>query len=261
MEDKNTKKNVSDEQLDAVMKKLHKLFAMKEGNGCTEEEAKSAAALAQRILLQYGLTQEEVEVAAELGKAEKEQQQQPTEQDLGWRCQHWILQLAMVVAKHFRCRVVMTRRKAPSWMEEEQKAYANTRFFGMPVDAKVAAATFWLLHDAAEELGKKYTNDRQKEFKKRQKSAAYVFDDETFSWNKTWMSYCMGFVRGVDEALTVQETTYALVVVENKLVTDYANKHFRNRTVNTPGVSDFDAHRTGKADGNAMVKSSEFNRS
>ena len=204
-----------------IIEKIRKTLELSRNNP-SEEEAKAAALMAQKLLAKYHIDMADVE-AVDLDKDE------PIEEvyvDLP--AKKWKYELATAVAQNFRCKHIY---------------YGKSRvcFYGHKTDATVAADTFKYLFDLGNILAGREV-DR-------------VFKQTGTSRN-VYGSFCRGFAAGIKEALGEQCQALMLVIPQD--VSDSYNemsKNFRTMcTSHTSGVYR-DIYEKGKQEGRSAVQS------
>lgn len=164
-----------------VLDKVKKLLALS-GNNPSEEEAKSAALKAQKLMAEYNLT---------LADAEEDEKLEIT--DSQFNCggdNQWKFMLATVVAHNFRCEVYWLNKKIAC-------------FYGYKTDCEIAKDVFGMLFTTC---------------KKRMTQVADAEYYRTGSSRGVRFAYTQGFVSGVKSVLDAQCT--ALMIVTPKEVSD-----------------------------------------
>lgn len=202
------------EMNEAIVKKIQKLLALADKTrNNSEGEAQAALLKAQELMAQYG-----VEVSLEDGI--KEEISYGLEKcvhkgDKGFRCQ-----LAVIIAKNFRCRTILLNNK-------------QVAFFGHSQDAKVAKSAF----EYAYHFAKKKGDHEVGEARRNCRDTKNVFN-----------SYVLGFIQGLREKLDSQCTALMLVVPED--VHQQFGKEF-------PSLK---THKGGLTTNGQMVDASAYNR-
>lgn len=168
---------MSDNQskVDKVLEKVRKLFALA-GNNPSEEEAKSAALKAQKLMAEYNLTISDVDNEDE--KLEMTDAGFNTGIDNNWK-----FSLARVIANNFRCEVY--------WVGKRRVV-----FYGYKADCEIAKDTFEFLFKIC---------------KKRTTQVADKAYAETGSSKGVRYSYSSGFVAGIKEVLDRQCTALMII--------------------------------------------------
>lgn len=165
------------EKREKLVEKIKKMMELANHNN-SEEESISAALQAQRLMVKYNIHEDEVsleEIKEELGSIEADQK-------VSTQLKNWRFQLALIVAKNFRCK---TYRKA-----------SQVVFRGYKTDIQLALQTYLLLYNVGHRNG----------------AAAYAVARQLHGSGKgIYNSYALGFLSGVRSAFDEQCT--ALMVV------------------------------------------------
>lgn len=154
---------------DEIIELVEKLLAMTEDAGCTSAEAVAFALRAQRLIVEYDISEEE------LGSARRKESIDSVKASPVFR--EWANLLADVVARNFRCRVYVTVQQRD--LKRGSKRRGNAKrlftFLGYATDATAAAVAFDHLYRCGNALavdagtGKKLKSDAYKSF-----TAGYV---------------------------------------------------------------------------------------
>lgn len=191
-----------------------------------ENEAVSAALMAQRLMAKYNVELNEVE-----GEKITDEIVEKIYRDTGkHEMKKWKIGLASIIAKNFRCEVYL--------IQGEGK---NVSFYGYERDAEVALSTFTFLY----EIGNKFATRYYNKCKKEGKNTKGVMN--TYLW---------GFRDGIKEELEKQCT--ALMIVTPKEVKDsFAEKTsgFATTSSRLSVSSDRKAYENGKTDGKNVAQS------
>lgn len=204
-----------------IIEKIRKTLELSRNNP-SEEEAKAAALMAQKLLAKYHIDMADVE-AVDLDKDEPIK-----EVCVDLPAKKWKYELAAAVARNFRCKHFY---------------YGKSRvcFYGHKTDATVAADTFKYLFDLGNILAGREV-DR-------------VFKQTGTSRN-VYGSFCRGFAAGIEEALGEQCQALMLVIPQD--VSDSyeeLSKIFRTMCTNQTGVVHRDIYERGKQEGRSAVQS------
>jgi hypothetical protein len=158
-----------------VIEKVRKILELSKNNP-SEEEAKSAVLQAQRILAKYHIDLKEVEAF--------ESADDITEKftEVGGH-KKWRFVLASIVADNFRCKMFSYNN--------------NVCFYGHATDVDVALETFEYLF----KIGHKKVLRERDSVHKVYGTSSGIYD-----------SYCMGFSKGIKDALDAQCTALMIVV-------------------------------------------------
>lgn len=200
---------MSDKKLSDVIARVQKLLRLKTSSNVNE--AAAAAAIADRLIQEHGLT--EAQFNAEQGRADDEPFESP-DAFTGWSgpVPEWALRLSVVVCKHYDC--------ASYFVREGRKK--EVRIIGRVDD--VAAARFmysWLLPEV-ERL--------------TQESCVLPGTSQRIPRGRTFLnSFRHGAVKGISDALAASKaqvharaTSTALMVVGNRLARAEETKHREN---------------------------------
>lgn len=202
-----------------VLEKIKKLFALAENNP-SEEEAKSAALMAQKLMVENDIAMWEVE-GVDLNKKEE-----IGEEEVDVPAKKWKYTLAHIVADNFRVKFFL-------------RGKGTFIFYGHKTDAKIAIETFKYLFNTGDKLGKRL-----------QYEARCAYQETRNVYN----SCVMGFCSGVREALAEQSKALMVVVPEDvKEAYKERSAGFRVSHTSAPGAYNSGAFNTGKSAGyNAM---------
>ena len=192
-------KKVNEQELEAIKEKIRNILNRTVENGATEEEAKTAAALAQKLMARYGIDEKGI-AHAKLSDIDKI--------DYVWardKADGYELRLGNVIAKNFRTVFVQT------WFVDKGMGFG---FWGRRSDAEVASATYMsmlaiLWANAIKTVG---TPEGHK--------------TDKFYWERI-QSFGQGFVEGLREALTQNAEKYALVLVMDQECEEERKRLFR----------------------------------
>lgn len=202
-----------------VLEKIKKLFELSRNNP-SQEEAKSAACMAQKLMVQYGIEYAEVE-NVDINKTEE-----IDEVSVNVPAKKWKYDLAHVCADNFRCKFFLHGKY-------------NFIFYGHKTDATICAETFKYLFDMGNKLGNKLAREAREQ-------RGYA--------DNVYNSCVMGFLDGVRTALGEQST--ALMVILPEDVKDgfaQRTKGFRVTHTSRPSAYRGDAYSRGREHGyNAM---------
>ena len=158
-----------------ILRKIKDLLALGDNaRNNSEEEAKAAMLMAQKLMAKYDISAEEVE-----GEDEEQYSHEMCEHkwDYAYR-----VPLANVLAKNFRCMVYIRGK--------------NIVFMGHPSDAKICKATFEFAYKFIMKKGNAVYNKR------------YAMG---YSTKGVFNSYAHGFIVGLQDAFDVQCKALAIV--------------------------------------------------
>ena len=201
-----------------VIEKIKKLLATANDKGATENEAQVALLKAQELMAKYDI---EVEYSDE-ETIEYSREICVHRYNAGYR-----VPLGQVIAKNFRCRIMITR--------------GNITFFGRANDARIAKEVFEYAYEFAMKEGNRLENKAYKE-----KGTA----------KGVHSSYTFGFVAGLKEALDAQCTALMIVTppdVNEKFTDIIAGCSVYKGGARTTNNLDHDAYMSGKQDGRTVM--------
>lgn len=177
-----------------VIEKVLKLMDQTTDRGATEAEAITAALIAQKLMNEYDIRQNELH-------SEEEELIVDKTCDLGSK-KSFYKSLAAVIAPNFRCKAYNSR-------DYDGKNYAH--FYGYESDAEAANITFKHLYA----LGNKLAN-------RECRVAKAKFGTTTGVYN----SFALGFINGVQSELEKQSK--ALLIITPKEVNDKFDDDFKD---------------------------------
>lgn len=212
------------DEREKLIAKVKKILALSNNNP-SEEEAKAAALKAQRLMADYHLTLDDVD------KAEQE-----------FICEAYVMikdvmygsALASVIAKGFCCKCYMAERDSNDIVV----------FYGHKTDAEIASETYKYLYLYGQRKANEYYN-KATEIEK--------LDDII-------LAFKIGFLKGVDEALTKQGTSLMIVVPKDvtngfELMVVDNNTTSRNKMETKTMQGGRDANEEGRRTGKAAIES------
>jgi hypothetical protein len=147
-----------------MISKIKKMLNLSENNP-SEEEAKSAVLMAQRLMAKYGIHEDEVtleEVKDEIGAFTARLKHDSSHHS-------WRKQLAVIVAKNFRVKTYIDGRK-------------DMVFRGYKEDVKIASEVYFYLYTLGNTLGSKAYHEKL---------------SETGSGKGVYASFTLGFLNGI----------------------------------------------------------------
>ena len=216
------KTEVTAEKRQQIIEKIKKLLALS-GNNPSQEEAISAALMAQKLMAKYAISEDEtLDEIKDDNVIDSVFSQQKHDSSL----HAWRKQLAVIIARNFRCKCYMKGQ--------------DVVFRGFVDDAEIALGVYTYLYTTGDRLGSKAYNDQLK---------------NTGSGKGAYNSFVMGFLKGVDEGLNVQCTALMLVVpkaVEEEYKKFSAN--FKAGSTRRVSITDRDLYYQGMTEGKAAVK-------
>lgn len=207
------------ENREQIIEKIRKIMALAENNP-SENEAISAALMAQKLMAKYKISETEVQTEVNDDSIDS------LSVVVSGKIQKWRLSLAIVIAKNFRCRVYLGGQAVV--------------FFGHKNDTMICKEVYTSLY----KIGVKLSDKAKRESRKKCGTAKGIRN-----------SFCLGFVSGIQEELEKQST--ALMVIVPKEVNDaydkkMAGKGTRNVSVNAVNV---DAYNQGVVAGKEAMQS------
>lgn len=205
---------------DDILRKIKDLLALGDSaRNNSEEEAKAAMLMAQKLMAKYDISAEEVEG--------EEQEQYSHEM-----CEHkwdyaYRVPLANVLAKNFRCMVYFRGK--------------SVVFMGHPSDAKICKATFEFAYKFIQKKGNQVYNKRY--------AAGYPTKG-------VFNSYAHGFIVGLQQAFDVQCQALAIVTPPD-VIDEFANLSKNWGTKKSKDISqdatDYQVWREGREDGKKFM--------
>lgn len=169
-----------------IIEKIKKIMALAENNP-NENEAIAAAMKAQRLMAEYHIEEKE------LGEEITESKIDSMECVVSGKTQKWKLQLAVMLAKNFRCKIYLNNN--------------NVVFYGYEEDVKICSEVFYSLY----RIGVKLSDKLKRETRQQTGTAKGIRN-----------TFCVGFVAGIKSELEKQCT--ALMIVVPKEVNEEYNK-------------------------------------
>ncbi len=159
-----------------IIEKIKKIMALSENNP-NKNEAIAAALKAQKLMAKFHI--EESELGEELTESKIDSMQCV----VNGKTQKWRLQLAVVLAKNFRCKIYLNN--------------GNVTFYGYEEDIKICSEVFYSLYKIGVKLSDKLKRETRKEFG----TAKGIRN-----------TFCMGFVAGIKSELEKQCTALMIVI-------------------------------------------------
>lgn len=207
-----------------VKAKIEKLLAKTIENGCTVEEAASAAKMVQRLIKKYHV--DLAEVGDEPEKADSERLDAKS-------VKKWEMRLVSAIARNMRCEVIISRRYVATSVNRKSFVY----IIGMDADRKAVISLYEKLRKICK-VGMKKEQDYHKAMYGTSRGIAD--------------SYGLGFMQAIRSEMEKQAK--ALVLVTPKEVDDKIQELFPHaRVTHTNVACDEHAYNNGVNDGrNAM---------
>ena len=207
-----------------IKAKIEKLLAKTVENGCTMDEAATAAKMVQRLIKKYHI--DLAEIGDESEKADGERLDAKS-------VKKWEIRLISAIAKNMRCKVVVSHRHTSESIRRKTFVY----IIGMDADRKAVIA----LYDKLRKICKVGMKEEQNYHKKMFGTSKGIAD-----------SYGFGFTQAIKGEMEKQAK--ALVLVVPKEVDDKMYELFPHAKTRHVGVTcNTHAYNSGVNDGrNAM---------
>ena len=207
-----------------IKAKIEKLLAKTIENGCTVEEAASAAKMVQRLIKKYHV--DLAEVGDEPEKADSERLDTKS-------MKKWEMRLVSAIARNMRCEVIISRRYVATSVNRKSFVY----IIGMDADRKAVISLYEKLRKICK-VGMKKEQDYHKAMYGTSRGIA--------------VSYGFGFMQAIRSEMEKQAK--ALVLVTPKEVDDKVQELFPHaRIMHTNVACNEHAYNSGVNDGrNAM---------
>ena len=215
-------KTVSAEKRQQIIDKIKKLLTLS-GNNPNESEAVQAAMKAQQLMAEYAISEDET---LDEIKPEDSIDSIMTEQKHDSSLHSWRKQLAVIIARNFRCKCYMRGQ--------------DVVFRGFKADAEIALSVYTYLYTTGDKLGSKSYMEQLK---------------NTGSGKGAYNSFVMGFLKGVDEGLSVQCTALMLIVPQ-AVEEEFKQFSAKMKTSKTKAaaITDRGLYEKGKTEGKNAVK-------
>lgn len=203
-----------------IIEKIKKLFALSKNNP-SQEEAESAALMAQELLVKYHIEYAEVE------NIDIDKKEEIDEVKVDVPAKKWKYSLAHICADNFRCEFFMNGK-------------SRFVFYGHKTDATVCAETFKYLFDMGNRLGNKLAREARE---------VRGYADNVYN------SCVMGFLSGVRQALAEQSKALMVIVPED-VKDGFAQRTKGFKVSHTSPVHAYrgDAYEKGRAHGYSAMK-------
>lgn len=212
------------ENSEKIIAKIKKVLELSKNNP-SEEEAKSAALKAQKLMAEYHISMSEVEAVEDINNIVEKTVNIGTGNK-------WKYTLAGIISKNFRCKHFYYGK-------------SSVVFYGHEVDAVIAAETFKFLFETGNKAAISFYN------KLRNEAVRYgKFFDGTGIKN----SFLIGYLEGIKEELEKQ-CTALMIVVPKEVEEKYSEKtkEFRKMQLSILKVTSYygnqsreEGRRTGK---------------
>lgn len=203
-----------------LLEKIKKLFALSKNNP-SQQEAESAALMAQKLMMENDISLEEIE------DVDLDKKEEITEECVDLEAKKWKYTLARIVADNFR-------------VKHFYRGKDTLIFYGHTTDVKIATETFKYLFAMGNRLGNKLAREVRK-------TRGYA--------DNVYNSCVIGFCQGVREALAEQSKALMVIVPEDvKEAYTVRTKGCGTFTANAPRAYNGDAYRAGKTHGYNSMK-------
>lgn len=208
-----------------IKAKIEKLLAKTIENGCTVEEAASAAKMVQRLIKKYHV--DLAEIGDEPEKADSERLDAKS-------VKKWEMRLVSAIARNMRCEVIVSRRYVATSVNRKSFVY----IIGMDADRKAVISLYEKLRKICK-VGMKKEQDYHKAMFGTSKGIAD--------------SYGFGFMQAVKSEMEKQAK--ALVLVTPKEVDDKVQELFPHvKTRHTNIACNEHAYNSGVSDGHSAMR-------
>lgn len=213
-------KKVNEQELEAIKEKIRNILNRTVENGASEEEAKTAAKLAQKLMAQYGIDENGILTKTrDLGAIVKVFVRE--------KAKEYELNLGNCIAKNFKTKFIS------GWFSNEQGAphggCPGVGFWGRQFDVDVATMTYTTM------LALLWTNATARIGSPRGRTK------DAYYWQRI-NDYGFGFVEGLEEAFNQNIQQNALVVVMDseclEIAKTFGRKSARSRGFN-PNSTDY----------------------
>jgi ribosomal protein S17E len=204
-----------------ILDKITKILA-KTNNNNSSEECDTALLLAQRLMVENGISMEELNLRNATPDEIIESSATETAKPPWWQGH-----LASIIAKNFRCKV-FTRVE----LLGVRKRIKKLTFLGYPSDVKTATSILLHARELVSTLSSQYIKKIQREYKDN-KGVTIHANKLTAEKN----AYISGYLTGLTEKFKkqVEDNNWGLVVVTPKDVEEKFNamslKHTRNKVI------------------------------
>ena len=215
------------ENREDILKKIDKLLALG-GNNPNKNEAISAVAKAQELMVKYNIELADVQ-EAEAGQKIGKEIYSPKKSS--HYVSKWKYTLSQIIAKNFCCKTYSLGRDA-------------IVFYGYEKDAKIAQHVFGFLFETGNKLADKY----YRKCKKKGKETKGILN-----------TYLTGFCAGIKEVLDKQSTAL-MVIVPEEVEESYQeySKGFRQISNKLITSNDGRAYQDGRLEGRQTVMAREI---
>ena len=207
--------DVNADKLDSVMAKINKLLTLAESDN--EHEAISASLMAQKLLAKYNIDLEKVQA--------KDDEEIPIEEvraDVGTG-NKWKYQLSNVIAKNYRCKNYYHRSD-------------TIVFHGYRQDIMIARRVYMYLFSVCKRLARAYVKKVKEE-------------EDRYSMEGVYNSFCAGFISGVDAELS-RQCTELMIITPKEVEEEYKtfSEKFGKKNTNI-SMTDYEAFGEGETEG------------
>lgn len=174
-----------------IIEKIRKCLALANNNP-SEEEAKAAALMAQKLLAKYNISISDVE-SLEAANEEIAEEVVWYKSIVKGVARAWKYELAGIVAKNFRCKYFFYGKK-------------GVAFYGHKTDAEAAVEVYKYLFAMGDRLANRVTYRVLRQYHSQGQSAQV---------SGIYNSWVKGFLKGLKEGFDKQCTALALVIPED----------------------------------------------
>lgn len=178
----------------SLLERIKKLLSITEENGASEQEAISAALMAQRLMAKLNISERDLTDSIE------ETSKDPIEGSAAIKRHEWHLALARTIAKNFRCLHYISGHTDPY----TGRRVSDIVFYGHSQDAEAAKLVYERLCVVAKRLGNAYARKRRRELEAQ--SVGRISQASIFN---TWIN---AFIDGVGAELERQSQELMIVV-------------------------------------------------
>jgi hypothetical protein len=205
---------------ETILKRIQKLFALA-GNNPSEKEAYAAMLKAQELLLEHGLSMEQVNGFEEEEKADSSIKEDSVEQG-GGKLYGWQTVVMRVITKNFRCKWFVDRDNGRITKKGTYRNDKKLMLFGQAKDVDAARETINFIFKVAPALWKQFY-----------KTWSEIPGNFTFNKSQTYAmknDYFAGFAKGLEDKFIEQVQSKDLMIVIPDAVINSWEMRSRNFT-------------------------------
>jgi hypothetical protein len=228
-----------------IVRKIQMLLRKTPENGATEAESHNAILMAQKLMAQHKLTDDDVKEreysSPEAELFRKEAFHRPVTNYMKLEQYHW--RVGKIIAENFRCF---------SYTEADwtvSKSVKRVVFLGLKDDTEIAFDVYKFAIKSIEHLSKQYANDNS------------TFMDNASTKLKIKNDYMEGFMRGLKSKFEeqVKSNNFQLALVKDEIVVAEHNKmEFTNRKARGLSSAGGDTGRAARKAGYEAGKSLNY---